>query len=105
MNPRGAAGPSPGSLPEVTIRLPHRLRPLAGEQKTVAAHGRTVGEVLDDLMHRYPELRSRLREAGGALRTHTLFFLNSEDIRAHAGESTPVADGDVLAIVPVAEGG
>jgi molybdopterin converting factor small subunit len=99
------AKPRANEPPQVAIHLPHRLRALAGGEKLVAVSGRTVGEALDDLTARYPELRPRLREASGQLRSSVLFFLNSEDIRARQEEATPVADGDVLAIVPVAEGG
>jgi hypothetical protein len=39
------------------------------------------------------------------LRTWALFFLNDEDISTKQGEQTPLAQGDVLAVVVVAEGG
>ncbi len=90
---------------EVTIRIPHRLLPLAGEQRTVRVRAASVGEALERLVARYPDLRSRLREQGGGLRASVLFFVNSEDIRARSGEQTPLSEGDELAIVPVGEGG
>lgn len=91
--------------PQVEITLPHRLRPLAGGERAVRVSGRTVGEALDELVQRHPEVRSRLRDGSGRLRASVLFFLNSEDIRSKQGEDTPLADGDTLAIVPVADGG
>ncbi len=99
------AKPALDDPPQVMIHLPHRLRPLTGEEKVVAVRGSTVGEALDYLIARYPDLRPRLREASGQLHTFLLFFLNSEDIRARQGEATPLSAGDVLAIVPVVEGG
>ncbi len=99
------ANRAPGEPPQVMIHLPHRLRTLAGEEKVVAVRGRTVGEALDDLILRYPDLRPRLREAGGQMRSFLLCFLNAEDIRARQGEATPLAEGDELTLVFVAEGG
>jgi molybdopterin synthase sulfur carrier subunit len=92
-------------LPEVVVRLPHRLRDLAGGASVAKARGATVGEAMDDLVSRYPALRPRLRDAAGNLRTWALFFLNDEDISTKQGEQTPLAQGDVLAVVVVAEGG
>jgi molybdopterin converting factor small subunit len=91
--------------PQVEIAIPHRLRPLAGEERVVRVSARSVGEALEALVERHPALRSRLRDGDGKLRPSVLFFLNSEDIRAKDGEATPVSDGDTLTIVPVADGG
>lgn len=91
--------------PEVEITIPHRLRPLAGEERAARVRGRSVGEALAALVSRHPGLRSRLRDGNGKLRPSVLFFLNSEDIRSKQGEDTPLADGDTLTIVPVADGG
>jgi molybdopterin synthase sulfur carrier subunit len=93
------------SLPEVTIQLPHRLRPLAGDQRDVHVRASRVGEALDRLTELYPELRSRLREGGGRLRPSVLFFLNAEDVRSRQGEGTALSEGDTITIVPVADGG
>ncbi len=70
-----------------------------------SVRGATVGEAIDRLIERYPALRSRLKGASGELRSWMVFFLNDEDIRTKDGQETAAADGDVLAIVPVAEGG
>ena len=91
--------------PQIPVHLPHRLRELAGRQAAVLACGATVGAVIEDLVVRHPALRPRLKDAAGKLRTWVLFFLNDEDIRTRQGEETPVGEGDVLAIVAVAEGG
>ena len=90
---------------EIIVRLPHSLRHLAGDQAVIHVRGGTVGAAIEELIARYPALRSRLKDAAGGLRSWMLFFLNDEDVRARQGEETPAADGDVLAIVPVAEGG
>ncbi|MFB3882755.1 MAG: MoaD/ThiS family protein [Armatimonadota bacterium] len=89
----------------ITVRLPHSLRQLAGGRSSVRANGATVGAAISDLISQHPALRPRLRDSGGKLRSWVVFFLNDEDIRTREGELTPVADGDTLALVAVAEGG
>jgi molybdopterin converting factor small subunit len=92
-------------LPEVVVRLPHRLRDLAGGRAVAKVRGATVGDAINDLISQHPALRPRLRDAAGNLRTWMLYFLNDEDIRTKQGEQTPLTEGDVLAVVVVAEGG
>jgi len=92
-------------LPNMVVRIPHRLRPLTGGERTVRLKAGSVGEALEHLVARYSGLRSRLREQGGRLRPSVLFFVNSEDIRTRSGEQTPLSEGDELAIVLLAEGG
>jgi molybdopterin converting factor small subunit len=92
-------------LPEVVVRLPHRLRDLAGGRAVAEVRAATVGDAIDDLISQHPALRPRLRDAAGDLRTWMLYFLNDEDVRTKQGERTPLTEGDVLALVVVAEGG
>lgn len=91
--------------PNIAVRVPHRLRPLAGGERVVHLEAKSVGEALSQLVARYPALRSRLCEQSGRLRPSVLFFVNSEDIRTRSGEQTPLLEGDELAIVMLAEGG
>jgi molybdopterin converting factor small subunit len=96
---------APTKIPETSVRLPHSLRRFAGGQAVVRVRGATVGTAIEDLIGRHPALRSRLKDAAGGLRSWMLFFLNDEDIRTRQGEETALAEGDVLTIVPAAEGG
>jgi molybdopterin converting factor small subunit len=41
----------------------------------------------------------------GELRSFVNVFVGSRDVRALAGLATPLADGDVLAIIPAVAGG
>jgi len=45
---------------EVHVRIPTPLKKLAGEQDTIKAKGRTVGEVIQWLTETYPGLQERL---------------------------------------------
>jgi len=95
----------PVKVPGIIIRLPHSLREHADGKASVQVRGATAGAAIADLISQHPALRPRLKDAAGKLRSWVVFFLNDEDIRTKQGEDTPVAEGDTLAIVAVAEGG
>jgi molybdopterin converting factor small subunit len=88
-----------------TIRIPTPLRPYTNSQAEITVMGTTVGEVLNDLTGRYPNLRPHLYNDTGELRAFVNVFLNDEDIRHVRGTDTPVQDKDRLMIVPSIAGG
>jgi molybdopterin converting factor small subunit len=90
---------------QITVRLPSPWRELAGGQRAVPVRGQTVAEGLSHLVARHPALRPRLRDETGQLRPSVLVFLNSQDIRSHQGEATPLRPGDEIAVLPALEGG
>ncbi len=87
------------------VHIPTPLRQYAGRQSAVEAAGRTVAEVLDDLVRRHSELRKHLYTDDGKLRAFVNVYLNDEDIRYLKQESTPVKEGDAISIVPSIAGG
>jgi molybdopterin/thiamine biosynthesis adenylyltransferase/rhodanese-related sulfurtransferase/molybdopterin converting factor small subunit len=94
-----------GGDPMASIRIPTPLRNYTQGQSEVAAEGETVRALLQDLAHRYAGLQAQLLDDAGELRRFVNVFLNGDDIRSHAGLQTPVADGDVLEILPAIAGG
>lgn len=87
------------------VRIPPPLRAHAGEQKQVEAAGDTVGELLADLVARYPGLREQLVTPEGAFHRFVNLYLNGRDVRYLQGTETPVADRDTLVILPAMAGG
>ena len=81
------------------------LRPSVGGEKEVDAEGGDVGTVLDALAEQYPETRSQLFGADGALNRYVNVYLNDEDVRVLDGLETAVGDGDSLVILPAMAGG
>jgi molybdopterin synthase sulfur carrier subunit len=77
----------------VHVRLFAALRELAGAGRLDAA-GRTVAEVADALSATHGERFARIVEVSS-------FVVNGE----RAERSTPVADGDEVAILPPVSGG
>jgi molybdopterin synthase sulfur carrier subunit len=90
---------------EVHVRIPTPLKKLAGEQDTIKAKGRTVGEVIQWLTEAYPGFTERLRDEQGELRRFINIYVNDEDIRFIQNLETPVNEGDRISIIPAIAGG
>ena len=86
------------------VRIPPVLRGVVGGSRELPATGGTVGEVLDGLFTGHPALADRLRP-DGALSAFINVYLNGDDIRHREGLETPVADGDVVILLPAMAGG
>ncbi len=89
-------------MPVVSIPTP--LRQHTGGQDKVDGQGATVGEVLNDVTTRHPELRDRIFE-GAEVRRFVNVYINNEDIRYLDELATPVKEGDEISIIPAIAGG
>jgi len=89
----------------VTVRIPTQLRNLSANAAEVEVEGATVADALKALDGAHPGFGERLFDESGALRRFVNVFLADEDIRFLQGIDTPVADGQVLSIVPAVAGG
>ena len=88
-----------------TVRIPTALRTLTGGAGEVAVEGSTVAEVLKSLDAGYRGIGDRLFDEAGGLRRFVNVFVADEDIRFLDGLATPVADGQVVSIIPAVAGG
>jgi molybdopterin synthase sulfur carrier subunit len=89
----------------VTVFLPAVLARLAGNQRSLAVDGGTVGEVVNTAAQQFPDLAPRLKDEQGEPYAFVTYYLNDDDIRLRDGFATEVADGDELTIVPAIAGG
>jgi molybdopterin synthase sulfur carrier subunit len=80
------------------------LRAEVGGARELEAHGATVGEVVEDLLERYPALRSQLYRNGG-LGDFVNVYLGGEDVRTLDGLDTPVREDSTLILLPAMAGG
>ena len=87
------------------VRIPPVLRANAGGSKQVDVDGATVGEVLAELVRRYPALRSQLLTEDGELNRFVNVYLNDQDVRYLQERGTPVETRDTLIILPAMAGG
>jgi sulfur-carrier protein len=88
----------------VRVEIPSPLREHTSGLTEVPVTGSTVRAALDDLVRQYPTLGPKLFE-GGKLRPYINVFVNDEDIRYLDDMQTPVADGQVVAVIPAVAGG
>jgi molybdopterin converting factor small subunit len=88
-----------------TIHIPTPLRRFTGELGEISVAGGTVGEALRDLVRQHPALERHLYTPEGTLRSFVNVFKNDDDVRFLDKGATPVADGDVLSIIPSIAGG
>ena len=87
------------------VRLPTILRSFAAGQATVDAAGSTVGEVVDDLVGRFPGMAGHLKAPDGGLHRFVNVYVNDEDVRYQGGLDAKVGDGDEVSILPAVAGG
>ena len=87
-----------------TVRIPPTLRAEVGGVRELDAHGRTVADVIEDLVARFPALESQ-RLQHGELADFVNVYVRGEDVRTHDGLDTEVRDGDQLILLPAMAGG
>ena len=88
----------------IEVRVPTILRSYTGGAKAVSGAGATLRELIDDVEGAYSGVKDRLVE-GAELRRFINVYVNDEDVRFTGGLDTPVADGDVVVILPAVAGG
>ena len=89
----------------VTIVLPTALQRFTDGKERVEVQGDTVGAALTALASGAPKLSSQLFDSKGSIRSFVNVYLGDEDTRFLSGAQTPLAEGDVLTIVPSIAGG
>jgi sulfur-carrier protein len=87
------------------VRVPAMLRSTVGGERSLAADGSTLRELIHNLDRRHPGFAGQLLENGGGQRRFVNIYLNDEDVRYLQGLETPVGEGDVISILPAVAGG
>jgi molybdopterin synthase sulfur carrier subunit len=87
------------------VRVPTMLRAAVGGERSVAAEGTTLRELISSVDSRHPGFASQLLETDGRQRTFVNIYVNDEDVRYLQGLETPVEEGDVISILPAVAGG
>ncbi len=89
------------------IRLYATLRPLVGSStvEVEAGPGNTVRELLEELIQRWPELKSELFDSNGQLHNNIHVFINGRDVRYLGGLNMEIPEGAEIRIFPPVGGG
>lgn len=88
----------------VTVSIPTILRTHTDGEKSVAASGSNVAELIDNLESQYSGIKKRL-VAEGKLHRFVNVYVNDEDVRFVGGLEATVKDGDNVTILPAVAGG
>jgi sulfur-carrier protein len=86
------------------VRIPPTLREQTGGEREVAATGNTVRDLLDDLMGRFPALRTQLVEHD-EIAPFVNVYVEGEDVRTLDGLETEVRPGSTVILLPAMAGG
>jgi MoaD family protein len=89
----------------ITVRIPAPLRPFVGDAAVLDTDADTVGAALEQIGKNHPGFLQRLLARPGELRPYVNVFVGSDNVRASSGLDTPIADGDVVSIIPAVAGG
>jgi molybdopterin converting factor small subunit len=86
------------------VRIPPTLREVTGGERELPAEGDTVRELLEDLMGRFPGLRTQLVEDGD-IAPFVNVYVEGEDVRTLDGLETDVRPGATVILLPAMAGG
>lgn len=89
----------------VEVRLPTVLRAAAGGSSVVSVEGATIGEVLGDLVGRYPAMGEQVFAEDGSLHRFVNVYVDDDDVRYLQQLDTPVRPGATVSILPAVAGG
>jgi molybdopterin converting factor small subunit len=89
----------------ILLKIPTPLRSYTQGQNEIPVRGDTVADAVQDLVSQHPSLRTHLFNGNGELRPFVNLFLNDENIRDLQGMQTPLAEGDLLKLIPSIAGG
>ncbi len=92
-------------MSEITVRIPTPLRPFVGDAAVLDAEAETVGAALEQIGSSHPGFLQRVLAGPGELRPYVNVFVGEENVRSASGLATPLADGDVVSIIPAVAGG
>ena len=88
----------------VEINIPPAFQTLVGGLKQIGVAGSTVGECLDALLRKHPELRPRIFNTRGKLLKGINIYVNGEAVYPDPLEKT-VRDGDKIHLAYIVLGG
>jgi molybdopterin synthase sulfur carrier subunit len=88
----------------VEVRLPAVLRRFTGGEAVVTGHGQTLKELIVNLDAKFPGIADQLI-ADDDLHRFVNIYVNDEDVRYLGKLAAPLADDDVVSILPAVAGG
>ena len=92
-------------MAKVTVVLRPYLGGFAGGEGQIECAGATLAEVLAGLGERYPLLAQHVLALGGGVHPAIAVYYNSLRLKLPKELHQPLADGDVIRLIPLMGGG
>lgn len=89
----------------VEVKIPTVFRKFTDNQATVEVNPGTIGELIDQLGARFPDLKEQLLADDGQLHRFVNVYVNDEDSRYLDKLDTKVSEGDKVSLLPSVAGG
>ncbi|MBX7225364.1 MAG: MoaD/ThiS family protein [Chitinophagales bacterium] len=87
------------------IIIPTPLRKYTEEQAVFTTDQPTVELAINELVNKFPALKTQVIDNSGKLRSFIKVFIGEEDIRGLGGEQATIGDKDVVSLIPAIAGG
>ncbi|AEL25106.1 molybdopterin-synthase adenylyltransferase MoeB [Cyclobacterium marinum] len=88
-----------------TVFIPTPLRKFTGNISKIELEAQSIGELLDSLSIKHPELKKYLYTPEGKIPSFINIFVDDEDIRDLEMEKTSISSTSLISIVPAIAGG
>ena len=89
----------------IEVKIPTVFRKFTNNESTVQLDPGTIGDLIDQLESRYPEIRGQLMTDEGELHRFVNVYVNDEDARYLEKLDTKVTEGDTVSLLPSVAGG
>ena len=90
-------------MPKITI--PVSLLPLTGQQNKLVIPGKTLIDVIINIVEQYPGIKDYFLDRNDHLATFVNFYINDKDARYLQHENTVMNDTDEVHIIVAMSGG
>jgi MoaD family protein len=88
-----------------TLRIPALMKFYVENQTEVPLRGATVADILNDLVTRFPAIKTHIMDNNGDLRRYVNLFINDANIKDLDGLNTTVQEDDRVILLPSISGG
>ena len=88
-----------------TLRVPALMKFYVDGQTEIILSGATVTELINDLVTRYPLIKTQILDKNGELRRYVNLFINDANIKELGGVEAIVQPNDKIILLPSISGG
>ncbi|MCB0761726.1 MAG: MoaD/ThiS family protein [Flavobacteriales bacterium] len=85
--------------------IPTPLRKFTNNEGSFNSSGSTVREVIHELVSTHDGLKKHLLDDNGNIRSFVRVYVGEDDIKSLNNDLTPVAQNDIVSIIPAIAGG